>query len=54
MNTAERAEIMEAVRALGYSLVYMTTEKIAPDRYLVRLSGQEIGIYDTNRHTFVD
>lgn len=54
MNTAITAEIMDAVGALGYSLVYVTAEEISPGRYLVRLSGQEIGIYDTNRHTFVD
>ena len=48
-------EIKQAIKALGFrSPSTVGIKSVSLDRYLVRVNDENIGIYDTNKHTFVD
>ncbi len=55
MENPIKDEIVEAVRALGYSEIAIRIEPITYRRYRVTVKGGEkIGIYDADKHTFID
>lgn len=57
MTTGEtKKAVRDALRALGYDggKGRFTMREIAPGRYEIRCGRSYIGIYDTDRKTFVD
>lgn len=52
----KRDEIMKALMSLGYVAVVsrFTMDDIDEDRTRVIYSGEQIGIYDFKKHTFID
>ncbi len=53
---AVEAEIVKAVRQLGYDpdKQDLTIEGYGLDRYIVHFGRSYVGVWDTNRKTFVD
>ncbi len=55
MENPIKDEIVEAVRALGYSKITIRIAIVAHQRYKVSVKdGETIGIYDADKHTFID
>lgn len=55
-NEKKRDEIMKALMSLGYVAVVsrFTMDDIDEDRTKVIYNGEQIGIYDFKKHTFID
>lgn len=47
-------EIREAVRNLGYRKGTITAKAISYCRAIIFIDSKRLGIYDFNKHTFVD
>lgn len=57
LSWEERREIRDAVAALGYrqdDIVEMPISYHSHRRWRVKMPGKLDGVYDLNRHTFVD
>lgn len=52
--TEKVREIIAAVGNLGYNPEFLSISKISYGRFTVIAEDVSLGIYDTNRHTFVD
>lgn len=54
MTQAQLEEVQKAVEALGYIGKKSSVEPLGLDRCEVYVGGTNIGIYDFQRHTFVN
>ena len=54
MNFNIKEEIISALKSLGYSTSNIEISPVSFHRYSVKADGVLVGIYDTDRHTFVD
>ena len=56
MAMSIKEEITQAVKNLGYSLdrYKVEIEPLSYHRLITKLNGKRLGIYDIDKHTFVD
>lgn len=54
MNFNIKEEIITALQSLGYSTSNIEITPVSFHRYSVKAGGDLVGIYDLDRHTFVD
>lgn len=54
MNFNIKEEIITALKSLGYSTSNIEITPAAFHRFTVKAGGVLVGIYDLDRHTFVD
>ena len=54
MNFNIKNIIISALKSLGYSTSNVEITPVAFHRYSVKAGGVLVGIYDLDRHTFVD
>lgn len=54
MNFNIKEEIITALKSLGYSTSNVEITPVSFHRFSVKAGGVHVGIYDLDRHTFVD